>query len=237
MARKSFMGKLLTIAATATAIGGACYIFRDKIKASRLYEELGVDDKLESLKNLMKKHEDEEDFFDEDEYIFDNGEDDSNRNYVSLNTDTAVQDKISSDHETTTEASAKDELTENAASEDLPPAMEDAAESVSTVEEASGNDSATAESTIDEAVPTISLDTLTGVTTVSEHSFSDADPTNTDSSDTDSANGDSVTEESTASASKGDTPTGYDMEGLSDVSEDPDVLMEQDLLDEAPYEF
>ena len=180
MARKGLLGKLFTVAAAAAAISGACYIFRDKIKASKLYEELDVDDKLHSLKNMLKKEEDEEDFFEEDEYIFNTDEDDSNRTYVSLNPESATVIKPAEDADT-------EEPTEDTN------IGEPAAKYTETKSEETKNESA------DEVVPTIALDTL--------------------------------------SEAKGDAPSGYDMEGLSDVSEDPDVLMEQDLLDESPFEF
>lgn len=177
MAKKSLLGKLFTIAAAAAAIGGACYIFKDKIKASKLYEDLDVDDKLHSLKNILKKNDDEEDFFDEDEYIFNTEEDDSNRTYVSLNAEPATADV---------------------------PAVKEEAPKEDTPKE-------------DETVPTIALDTIPD----SENSFTSED----------------TKKEDTPSDTKGETPTSYDMEGLSDVSEDPDVLMEQDLLDDSPFEF
>ena len=35
---KHFFGKFLAFTATAAAVGGACYVFRDKIKNSPLYK-------------------------------------------------------------------------------------------------------------------------------------------------------------------------------------------------------
>lgn len=182
MAKKGFLGTVISVAATLAAVGGACYIFRDKIKESKLYKDLNMDDHLMNLKNYWDEHkpckETEEDFFDEDEFIFEDA-DTSDRNYVSVSftqNDDAFEDI-----------------------EDTPDVAEEASE-----ENEEASPAPTEEDSFD--VPVISFDT-------------EATADNTT---------DTVTEEGD------DSPIGYDMEGLSDVSEDPDVLMEQDLLDETP---
>ena len=44
-------GKLFKAAATIAAIGGVCYVFRDKIKNSTVYQSLDMDVKVEKVKN------------------------------------------------------------------------------------------------------------------------------------------------------------------------------------------
>lgn len=174
MAKGGLLGKLLTAAACGAAIGGACYMFRDKIKESKIYEDLKIDDKLMTLRDLFAKDvKDEEDYFDEDEYIFETddtateSDDNASRSYVSLNT----MDTIPEDDET------------DSGNEEAVPEPE------------------TSDNTTDDSVPTISLHT-------------------------EAPNDD-----------KGETPSGYDMEGLSDVSEDPDILMEMTKLDAEPSDL
>lgn len=48
-------GKLFKAAATIAAIGGVCYVFRDKIKNSTVYQSLDMDDKVEKVKIRLKK--------------------------------------------------------------------------------------------------------------------------------------------------------------------------------------
>lgn len=229
MAKKGLLGKLITMAAAAAAIGGACYAFRDKIKASKLYEELGVDDKLHSLKELLKREKDEEDFFEEDEYIFDTENDDSNRNYVSIHTEASPEKELKEDTRVT------------------PAAYAGAKDTSDTQETAAGKKDAeeSAGQKAEDAVPTITMDMLSD-SAISENSFAGAHTTaavnssagaDTISFKSSSDASESSSADSDASGQEDETPTGYDMEGLSDVSEDPDVLMEQDLLEASPFEF
>ena len=64
----STFGKLLAFTTTVAAIGGACYIFRDQIKESSIYQK--ASDKFDELrKNMKNKHaSDDEDFFFDDEF-------------------------------------------------------------------------------------------------------------------------------------------------------------------------
>ncbi len=91
------MKKLFGVFAALAAIGGAVYVFRDQIKESKLYDDLKVDDKLTTLKNFvgdkLAKDDDEEDLFDDDELVFDDDQtSNTERNYVSLNTDMSTED-------------------------------------------------------------------------------------------------------------------------------------------------
>ena len=234
MAKKGLFGKLLTATAAIAAVGGACYMFRDKIKESKLYEELGVEDKLHSLKNMRKNHEDEEDFIDEDEYIFEDlepSDEDMNRTYVSLNTEPASSKESEDDDDTGSSTESEDEDNE-AAERDNSPADDNASaleatqadDNTSAFETAQADDNTSEDESA--SVPTISYDTAEDMDSASEYIFTDTE-TKDDVQEVPD-NSDKV---------KGETPSGYDMEGLSDVSEDPDVLIEQDLLDEAPYDI
>ena len=164
MSKKSFIGKSLAVIGAAAAIGGVCYVFRDKIKESKIYNDLDMDEKLSKVKSFVNNNMSCDDYADDD-FFFDEDEDTSdfssttNRGYVALNTDA----------ETITEDS------------NSTPSLEDATEPEKAVSDNSG------------AIPTISFDDMTELKT--------------------------------------DEPEGYEYQGLSDVSEDPDVLEDQDKLD------
>ena len=134
-------GKLFKAAATIAAIGGVCYVFRDKIKNSTVYQSLDMDDKVEKVKNTIKEKMPEKE--------------EPERNYFSLD-DAPVEGTIDQQSENTSDISA-----DNAKPEETEHSTEEAA---------------------------------------------------------------TVTEEI-------ESPILYENEGLSDVSEDLDVIEEQDKLD------
>lgn len=62
------MGKLFKAVVAAAAIGSVCYVFKDKIKATKAYQTLGVDEKVEKVKTTIKdkmpiKDDTERDYF------------------------------------------------------------------------------------------------------------------------------------------------------------------------------
>lgn len=74
------MGKLLKgvvkFTAAAAAVGGLCYVFRDKIKETQVYKDYDVDTKIQKVKTTIKEKmpkffENEEDIVEEDEIFFD----------------------------------------------------------------------------------------------------------------------------------------------------------------------
>lgn len=134
-------GKLFKAAATIAAIGGVCYVFRDKIKNSTVYQSLDMDDKVEKVKNTIKEKMP--------------AKEEPERNYFSLD-DAPVEGTINQQSENTSDISA-----DNAKPEETEHSTEEAA---------------------------------------------------------------TVTEEI-------ESPILYENEGLSDVSEDLDVIEEQDKLD------
>ena len=134
-------GKLFKAAATIAAIGGVCYVFRDKIKNSTVYQSLDMDDKVEKVKNTIKEKMP--------------AKEEPERNYFSLD-DAPVEGTIDQQSENTSDISA-----DNAKPEETEQSTEEAA---------------------------------------------------------------TVTEEI-------ESPILYENEGLSDVSEDLDVIEEQDKLD------
>ena len=260
MAKGGLLGKLLTAAACGAAIGGACYIFRDKIKESKIYEDLKIDDKLMTLKDLLTRDsEDEEDYFDEDEYIFETGDtasdmhntEDAGRNYVSLNTaetdhaemQTGDADTASVADDTAVDTDSTADVNDAADADNTTDADDTAATAVDADDTTDAHgaddmtddqaDAADTDAATEDSVPTISLHTadILSEDTAAEDStiFSDADTADAGSLET--------AEASTVDTTKGGTPSGYDMEGLSDVSEDPDVLMEMTKLDAAPSDL
>lgn len=163
--KKNTLGKLLAFTTTVAAIGGTCYIFRDKIKASPLYQKTA--DKLSSLKdNISDRFCDDDDFFFDDEDDFEDDFDDifadaePGREYTSIT------------------INAKDSDSDNASDTNAP----------------------------EEVIPIINFN-------------SSLDSTNV------------ATEENSKKNASDAEVSGYENEGLSDVSEDPDILEDQDKLD------
>ena len=94
------MGKLLKgvvkFTVATAAVGGICYIFKDKIKESKIYQDYDMDTKIQKVKTTIKEKmpnvfENEEDFVDEDEIFFDDLDltaEDVERDYVSIDPET-----------------------------------------------------------------------------------------------------------------------------------------------------
>ena len=156
MSKKSFLAKTLTVIGAVAAIGGVCYIFRDKIKASKVYNDLDVDDKINKAKSFItdKMPCCNDDY--EDDFFYDDDED-----------------------------------------EDIKPSNSSAKRGYTSLDNSTKEDVASTDtSNEDTSIPTISFEDMTEIND------------NTD-----------------------ETPISYENEGLSDVSEDPDVLEYQDKLD------
>ncbi|HCJ07689.1 MAG: hypothetical protein PUC55_03460 [Lachnospiraceae bacterium] len=193
---KNFFSKLLTLTAAAAAVGGACYVFRDKIKSSPLYK--ATLDKAYDLYDKWKERQEEEDDDDFEDFSFDeeddfddvfSDEDKSEREYTSI-TINAKEDTVEDSTETPSEDTVQEDETPQP-TEDTPKTEEPQEEEVSS---ATVQDEESSDTPSDGIIPTIPFGTK-------------------------------------------DTPEdepevlGYENEGLSDVSEDPDVLEEQDKLD------
>ncbi len=89
---KMFSG-LVKFTVAAAAVGGVCYIFKDKIKESKFYQDYDMDAKIEKVKTTIKEKfpsTKEEDIVAEDEIFFDDAEGaDTERDYVSIETEDA----------------------------------------------------------------------------------------------------------------------------------------------------
>ena len=152
-------GKLFKAAATIAAIGGVCYVFRDKIKNSTVYQSLDMDDKVEKVKHTIKeKMPAKEGTADRDYFSLDDAVDNTDTNAEAATVAESVSDVT---------AKVDDLLS------DIPSTSEDAAPEETVAEEAATEDVAKEE----------------------------------------------------------ESPILYENEGLSDVSEDLDVIEEQDKLD------
>ncbi len=179
---KNNFGKLLAFTTTIAAIGGACYIFRDKIKQSSIYK-LSADkfnDIYDKFSNKVCTPE-EDDFFFDDDFEEPFSEDSKNeREYTSITIN--PKEESSNEEPDKVSASSKDSF-EDEAPDDF--------------------------TSTEDSIPTISFHSVTEPVTPSTED----------------------TNEESASASDTAEVTGYENEGLSDVSEDSDVLEEQDRLD------
>lgn len=152
-------GKLFKAAATIAAIGGVCYVFRDKIKNSTVYQSLDMDNKVEKVKHTIKeKMPAKEETADRDYFSLDDAVDNTDTNAEAATVAESVSDVT---------AKVDDLLS------DIPSTSEDAAPEETVAEEAATEDVAKEE----------------------------------------------------------ESPILYENEGLSDVSEDLDVIEEQDKLD------
>lgn len=108
--------KFLSAIVTVAAIGGVCYAFRDKIKESKVYQSLDVEDKVEKVKTTIKEKMPTKD--------------DAERDYFTLNEEDVVTTDATEAEEGTETASADD----SAASEVLEEAIAtDISESASDV--------------------------------------------------------------------------------------------------------
>lgn len=119
-------GKLFKAAATIAAIGGVCYVFRDKIKNSTVYQSLDMDDKVEKVKHTIKeKMPAKEETADRDYFSLDDAVDNTDTNAEaatvaeSVSDVTAKVDDLLSDIPSTSEDAAPEEtVAEKAATED-----------------------------------------------------------------------------------------------------------------------
>lgn len=120
------MGKLLKgvvkFSVAAATVGGVCYVFKDKIKQSKFYQEYDVDGKLDKVKSTIKEKlptfDDETDYVDDDEIFFDNAEADGSRDYVSLNSEDANDTETASDTEDTADSKKVTEVAEDTDAEE-----------------------------------------------------------------------------------------------------------------------
>lgn len=157
-------GKLFKAAATIAAIGGVCYVFRDKIKNSTVYQSLDMDDKVEKVKHTIKeKMPAKEETADRDYFSLDDAVDNTDTNAEAATVAESVSDVT---------AKVDDLLS------DIPSTSEDTAPEETVTEEAATEDTSTEDVAKEEESPIL-----------------------------------------------------YENEGLSDVSEDLDVIEEQDKLD------
>lgn len=181
---KNKLGKFIAFTTTVTAIGGVCYIFRDKIKESVIFQTVTG-----KISDWLDKDGNPDDFiFDDDfddEASFD-GNAGNNRDYTSITITTTTSEEAAQE-----DTSPEDAIQEDSVSEDTP--QED------TEQEATDNEPEHNESA--------SFDDI-----VVNPSFS------------------SVSSDAKEETTQTDVE-GYEYEGLSDVSEDPDVLEDQDKLD------
>lgn len=109
-------GKLFKAVATIAAIGGVCYVFRDKIKNSTVYQSLDMDDKVEKVKHTIKeKMPAKEETADRDYFSLDDAVDNTDTNAEaatvaeSVSDVTAKVDDLLSDIPSTSEDAAPEE--------------------------------------------------------------------------------------------------------------------------------
>ena len=106
-------GKLFKAAATIAAIGGVCYVFRDKIKNSTVYQSLDMDDKVEKVKNTIKekmpaKEEPERNYFSLDDATVEGTIDQQSENTSDISADNAKPEET--EHSTEEAATVTEEI-------------------------------------------------------------------------------------------------------------------------------
>ena len=96
---KSKLGKFIAFSAAVAAIGGTCYVFRDKIKESELFQTITG-----KLANLTNKDDDftfDDDEFDDDDLFSTDAK--NNREYTSITITSEDDDAIPSESDTSEE--------------------------------------------------------------------------------------------------------------------------------------
>jgi hypothetical protein len=199
--------KILKAAVAAAAIGGVCYAFRDKIKESKVYQSMDVDDKVEKVKNsvddTMEKVKNNDTVAKVKNTVDDTVEkvkttikekmpasNENERDYFTLNDDAVVDGSENTENNENVETAETDKPNDVVTDAGL----EDTEESATEVSESIADITAN----VDDLLADIPKIHLTNSTMNDE------------------------TEES---------PIIYENDGLSDVSEDIDVIEEQDKLD------
>ncbi|MBE5942234.1 MAG: hypothetical protein E7264_06825 [Lachnospiraceae bacterium] len=202
MSKKSSFGKFLAFTTTVAAIGGVCYVFRDQIKESSVYKK--ATDKFSDLKNRVQDKfasDDDDFFFDED--FEDNFEEDVFDEEAKKNREyTSITINPKEDAEHETDSANDASVTEDDIQEETTTDMnEDDTETESQSEEKTAVDS---NEDLKEIFSDVSIPTI---------SFTSGEPAKV------------------VNESKEEEVLGYENEGLSDVSEDPDVLSDMDRLE------
>lgn len=194
---KNKLGKFIAFTTAITAIGGACYIYRDKIKESEIFKAVTG-----KIADWMDKDGEPNDFiFDEDDDFDDvspfDEEAKKNREYTSINiTSTSSEESETPQDDSQQEASITDNITQG--------------------------DITTDDTTDADTENVITADTVSD-------NISEDDSTKEDNSKT--GEFDDIIINPSFSSSSSESPDTFEYEGLSDVSEDPDVLEDQDKLD------
>jgi hypothetical protein len=122
-----FFKNLVKVSVAAATVGGLCYVFKDKIKESKPYQDYDVDTKLSKVKTTIKEKmpkvfDNEEDYVEEDEIFFDDEEfnpENSSRDYVSINLDSASPEDKTDDDSDNDSDKASDEVSDESA-DDVP---------------------------------------------------------------------------------------------------------------------
>ncbi len=187
---KNKFGKFIAFTTAVAAIGGTCYIFRDKIKNSEIYNKI-CDALTDRLGGDTDFDEFEDDDFDDTELFSEEAK--RNREYTSIN--------ITGSSESKSDVSEND--SENKPEEETPATEENT------------------EIKQDEETPVLDDNSE------SEQEEASVPTENTESDTTDTP----VSEKDDIVVNPSLTPSAFEYEGLSDVSEDPDSLEEQDKLD------
>lgn len=179
---KNKLGKFLAFTTGVAAIGGVCYIFRDKIRESDIYKRVTgtIADWLDKDDDYDDFEFDEDDAFDDTDLFSDSAK--KNREYTSITINS------SDEADDSTEFDETDEINESNEPEQSVEVLQDSPADETDNQMESEND----------IVVNPSITTDVQIKT-------------------------DATSDITAEA--------YENEGLSDVSEDPDVLEEQDKLD------
>ena len=237
--KKHTLGKFLALTTTAAAIGGACYVFRDQIKQSTIYKK-----STECFSKLFGKVSDK--FCqDEDDFFFDDEEDDDtafndvfsedakkNREYTSITINQKeeenAEDTSSDEEEETTADTSTGEESETTADTSTGEESETIADTSTNEESETTADTSTGEES--ETIADTSADEENeAAVDISAEAEEDIKEIFSDDSIPTITFGDNL--KASGSSEESGKVTAYENEGLSDVSEDPDVLEEQDKLD------
>lgn len=233
--KKNSIGKLLAFATTVATIGGICYIFRDKIKENPIFQS-----SVDKVSKTFSKFTEDKKILEEDDFFFDDEDDDfdkifsdnekQNREYTSISINQKEEQEVAPI--TSNNFSKVDDTSEETSTSFEKESIEEFTSSFETesISNASVSNQYDTQNDFNEDNDIykkeenydIKDDTMTTASNKDFDYDNDSIPTISLSN---------ISEKESIQSKNEPIILGYEYEGLSDVSEDPDVLEETDKLD------
>lgn len=230
--KKGALGKLIACTTAVAAIGGVCYIFRDKIMESQIFQSATdkANDLYDNVKSKINRNDEDDFFFDDDDDFFEDStpsESAGEREYTSI----SISSQEDEDSDNILSGVSNDESSKDESNDTIDNSNTDeSAVNIPNIPDVDTFKETPSNTTDDAATRFTSSDSFNS-------SSPDSEPEATWSSGNADDSIDTPDDESIPTINFGntfektETVTGYENEGLSDVSEDPDTLEDMDKLD------